>query len=193
MVILSLTLVGLIACGALWFGRVGLLRLARFPLHNSILAASGCAVQMLGFSFPPSRFAMLVLSAVLLLLFCWQNRRHAGMALIASGIALNMTVMLANGAVMPINPAALRQMSGVDVPAYTLIDGSKDQVLPDDAANLAWLGDRLLLPGPLSALAVWSIGDVVLILGIGRLLWYMMRGEHDDNLAYGSAATPSRT
>ena len=191
MVILPLTLILLVAVCTVRFGFAGLLRLAHLPLGGSWLAAFGCAAQLLGFSVPTYRFVMLVCSTILLLAFCWINRRYAGMWLVLIGIGLNMAVMLANGATMPINPAALREMTDIDLPAYSLIEGSKDQVLPDELATLSWLGDRLLLPGPLASLAVWSLGDVVLIVGVARLLWHVMKGKNDDRTSYGTAtATP---
>lgn len=191
MIILPITLMLLAVVCTLRFGFAGLLRLAHLPLQGGWLAVAGCAAQLLGFSVPAYRFVMLVFSTILLLAFCWINRRSAGMRLVTIGIGLNMAVMLANGAVMPVNPAALREMTGIDLPAYSLIEGSKDQVLPDELAALSWLGDRLLLPGPLAALAVWSIGDVVLIIGVARLLWHVMKGENDDRTSYGTAtATP---
>jgi hypothetical protein len=191
MIILPLTLILLVVILALRFGSAGLLRLADLPLRGSWLAALGCAVQIIGFSMPTYRFVMLVCSAILLLTFCWINRRYAGMRIVATGIGLNMAVMLANGATMPVNPAALREMTNIDLPAYSVIEGSKDQVLPDELATWSWLGDRLLLPGPFAALAVWSIGDVVLIIGVARLLWHVMKGKNDDRTSYGTAtATP---
>jgi hypothetical protein len=190
-VILALTLILLIVAYTMCFGFAGLLRLAHLPLRGGWLAALGCAVQFLGFSMSDYRFVMFVFSTILLLAFCWRNRQYAGMWLVATGIALNMAVMLANGATMPVNPASLREMTNIDLPAYSLIEGSKDQVLPDELASLPWLGDRLLLPGPFASLAVWSIGDVMLIIGVARLLWLVMKGKPDDRTSYGTAtATP---
>lgn len=191
MIILPITLLLLVALCTARFGRAGLLRLADLPLRGSWLAVFGCAVQVLGFSIPTYRFSMLVLSTVLLIAFGWINRHHAGMRLVSIGIGLNMAVMLANGATMPVNPSALRAMTNIDMPAYSLIEGSKDRVLPDEYATWAWLGDRLLLPGPLAALAVWSVGDVVLIVGVARLLWYVMKGNNDDRTTYGTATATS--
>ncbi len=172
-------------------GGLDLVRLANLPVRGRWLAVAGFVAQLVGFSVPTYRFALLVLSTALLLAFCWRNRHIVGMGIVALGIALNMAVMLANGAMMPIHPTALREMSGVDMPAFSVIDGSKDRVLPDEHAALPWLGDRLLLPGPLAFIAVWSVGDVVLLIGVARVLWYLMKGHSDDRTTYGSAKAAS--
>jgi hypothetical protein len=126
----------------------------------------------------------------LLLGFCWLNRTISGFWLVTLGISLNMLVMFANSGHMPISPAAFQRMSGLDVPSGTLLLFSKDRVLEDAAAMLPWLGDRLLLPGPLAGVAVWSVGDLLLLTGTGQLLWVTMKGTgHDQsNLRRGTTS-----
>ena len=90
---------------------------------------------------------------------------------------------------MPINTVTLARMGKSEMLPGTSLLVSKGSVLNDDVASLAWLGDRLLLPGPLARLAAWSIGDVLLLVGVGRLLWHTMKGtDHDEHTLWQSAA-----
>jgi hypothetical protein len=123
------------------------------------------------------RLEWLIVTAGLLAGFCWLNRRQPGLSLIAIGIFLNFLVMGINGGTMPVNRTALEYKSQMQIPSGSEPLFTKARVVDDDAAKLAWLGDRFLLPGPLAHLAVWSIGDGFLIAGIAWLLWSTMKGK----------------
>jgi len=47
---------------------------------------------------------VLPLSLVILLLFVWSNRRNQGFWLLGIGLLLNLSVIVANGGLMPISP-----------------------------------------------------------------------------------------
>jgi hypothetical protein len=177
------------------FGRAGLRNLARFSPRGSALAAGAGFVQIANVITQQHRLALLVLTAALLILFCWMNRRLAGMGLATSGILLNLLVMGANNGTMPISPAMVARMSSFETRPGMELTRSKDRVLDDSAARFHLLGDRLSLPGPLARLAAWSIGDMLLLAGIARLLWRIMKGYDDDKrtLAEGAAAPGTRT
>jgi hypothetical protein len=189
MIILPLALGLMLAFLAWRFGRSGLARLATLRLRGGVLALLACLAQLTSVLTHQRRLELLLVSAALLAGFCWLNRRQAGITLATLGITLNMAVMAANGGTMPISPEALARMSDIRVESGTALRFSKDIVLTDGEAALAWLGDRLSLPGPLARLAVWSIGDVLLLVGVGRLLWHTMKGPaHDDEHALRGAA-----
>jgi hypothetical protein len=165
------------------FGRVGIVRLTRLQLVGGRWALLAGLAQI-GSMVTRQYYLELALgTALLLAMFCWQNRHQAGFRLIPLGITLNMLVIAANGGVMPISPSTIEQVSGVRITAGTTLHFSKDRVLNDDQAMLPWLSDRLLLPGPLARLAAWSIGDLLLLLGVGQLLQHTMKGQgyHDGN------------
>src|SRR5579859_4628334 len=126
-------------------------------------------------------------SACFLLLFFWLNRYLRGMLLTLLGSLLNLIAMASNGGSMPLSAAAYARMSGAQV-TNSYILWSKDVIT--DHAVLAWLGDRFVLPVPLSHLAVWSIGDMLLVAGITYMLWSRMKGTQHDR--YGIRAAVPR-
>lgn len=176
MIIIPLTLGAMLLVISLRFGWAGLQRLLTQPLRGGILAVLACMAQVLSVVTHRERFGFLIVTAVLLAMFCWLNRRRAGLWLIAAGITLNMLVMAANGGTMPINSQTLARMSSITASHGDELSRSKDRVLDDSHAVLPLLGDRLLLPGPFARLAAWSIGDVLLLSGVARLLWQTMKG-----------------
>ncbi len=190
MIILPLTLSVMLLILACRFGRPGLVRLATLRLRGGPLALLACLAQLPSIVMQEHRLFWLLVSATLLIIFCWLNRRRTGLMLAALGIVLNMVVMAANGGTMPINAATLAYLSGHEVSAGTSLPISKNRVLNDDVAALAWLGDRLLLPGPLAWLAAWSIGDVLLLVGVGQLLWHTMKGTDHAERTLWQGATP---
>lgn len=190
MIILPLTLGSMLLLLMGRFGSAGLLRLTTLHFRGGILALIACLAQAASVLAQSQRMLLLIVTAGLLLRFCWLNRTTPGFWLVTVGIVLNLLVMFANSAHMPISPEAFRRMSGIDVASGTALTFSKDRVMVDAAAVLPWLGDRLLLPGPLARVAVWSIGDLLLLTGTGQLLWMTMKGtDHDQsNLRRGTAS-----
>jgi hypothetical protein len=186
---LGIMLVGLVCR----FGRAGLRRLAHCSFRGGILAFGACLAQLTSVLTHQWRFELLLVTAALLAIFCWLNRRHVGLPLVAAGIALNLLVMGANGGTMPVSPTTLASMSNVSAKPGTVVHWTKDRVLEDDQARLPWLGDRLLLPGYLRYLAAWSIGDVLILTGIGLLLWHTMKGCDDDERTFWREAAPPGT
>lgn len=176
MIALPLTLGAMVLLLVGRFGSAGLLRLTTLQFRGGSLALIACLLQVASVLSHSHRLVILAMTMVVLLIFCWLNRARAGFWLVTLGITLNLLVMIANNGDMPIRPAAFQHMSGLDVPSGTKLLYSKDRVLEDAAAVLPWLGDRLLLPGPLARVAVWSIGDLLLLIGTGRLLWVTMKG-----------------
>lgn len=190
MIVLPLTLGAMVLLFTGRFGSTGLLRLTSLQFRGGLLALIASLVQIVSVLAQNHRLAMLIVTTLLLLGFCWLNRTVAGFWLVTLGITLNLLVMFANSGHMPISPAAFQQMSGHDVSAGTSLLFSKDRVVEDAAAALPWLGDRLLLPGPLARVAVWSVGDLLLLLGTGQLLWVTMKGTGNAqfNLRRGTAS-----
>jgi uncharacterized protein DUF5317 len=119
--------------------------------------------------------AILVASNALVAVFIAANRRLPGILLAGLGLALNLLVITANGA-MPVSDSAA-EMAGIEgVP----VDAGlfKHEHLDDDTI-LPWIGDVIGIP---VAKEVVSLGDVVLALGIARLIYYQTtsnrRGRH---------------
>lgn len=120
--------------------------------------------------------AVCLLASLLIFLgFAWVNRGLPGMSILLIGLALNLTVMAANGGFMPISP----QIAGQLVPDGALLDfqsgdqfGVKDIYLPPLETRFEWLADRFLTPAWFSYRAAFSLGDVFIAIGaFGLLAW----------------------
>jgi hypothetical protein len=99
----------------------------------------------------------------------WQIELVRGIWLIAIGSALNLVVIAANGARMPVAPELAGNLFGSGpIGQYTLIAAE---------TNLGWLADWIALPGPLGSLVpeAYSPGDVVVAVGIAVIVAVAMR------------------
>lgn len=109
----------------------------------------------------------------------WQVELVRGIWLIAIGSVLNLVVIAANGARMPVAPGLAGSLvhSG-HLGQYTLITGD---------TNLSWLADWIALPGLQRVLAeAYSPGDLIVALGIAAVVALAMRSQT------GSAETRPR-
>jgi hypothetical protein len=91
--------------------------------------------------------------------FLAANRRIPGIWLLALGASLNLVVIVANGGVMPADPDALR-LAGWPV---TSSDFENSTALADP--RLAFLGDVFAIPEAVPLANVFSIGDVLIVIG----------------------------
>ena len=173
MIAIPLALGGILVCLGMLTGVRGFTRLALLRLRQPALPLIACIVQVPNVLAQEKQTGWLVLSVALLGSFCWSNRHLPGMWLIIVGWALNAAVMAVNGGAMPVAPAALSQVYGAAVEQNAPIFWWKSQIMHDNGASLFWLGDRLVVPG----LAAWSVGDVCLLVGVGRLLHATMTRE----------------
>lgn len=193
MFLLYALLLGLVA-GLLFGGRPG--RLAEMRLRWTSLIIAGMVIQGLLYSEPVSeRVAQLgpevgptvyVTSMVMVLAAVVRNVRVPGLALVAIGAAANLAAIVANGGYMPASPAAL----GSHVP-----DGggySNSVVLSDPA--LAPLTDIFALPDWLPGGNVFSIGDVLIGLGIAAAIVVQMRRRSaaDERPSMTGPTSPAR-
>lgn len=116
-----------------------------------------------------SGLAVLLASNALVALFLGVNLRLPGIPLAAIGMALNVVVIAANGA-MPVSQRAL-EVAGYEGRVTDF--GAKHELL-DAETKVPWLADVIPVP---YARAIISLGDVVLGLGIARLTYRRTRGE----------------
>jgi hypothetical protein len=98
------------------------------------------------------------------LAFLWANRRTPGVLVVGAGAGLNGGTIALNGGVLPASPAAVAA-AGLDHGAG--FDNSA--VVPD--AVLPWLGDVLAWPAPLPLANTFSVGDVLIVLGVVVAAW----------------------
>ena len=115
--------------------------------------------------------ALMVLSHLLLVPFLLRNFRYVGMRLILLGLALNLTVMLANGGLMPVTAAGVNAVGRHDPAELTTgahIAGSKDALLDPADVRLPQLSDAIVLPLPRPYTRVISLGDI--FIGAGMVI-----------------------
>lgn len=112
-------------------------------------------------------------SLILFLIFVWKNRFISGMPILLVGLVLNLAVMAFNGGWMPVSPQTASQLIGKNVLQFMSLGsrfGQKDILLLSQNTNLEILADRFLLPSWFPYHAAFSLGDVLIGLGIFWLL-----------------------
>jgi hypothetical protein len=143
--------------------------LADLPLRRPGLAVAAIVLQILIISVIPGghqsfHTTVHMLSYVLLGAFAFCNRHIAGVAIAALGGLLNFVAIAANGGVMPANPDTLASFQGAD----TQGEFANSQIL--EHPKLLFLGDSIPTPSSLPIHTVFSIGDLVLMLGVAVLV-----------------------
>jgi hypothetical protein len=114
--------------------------------------------------------AVLLGSNAIVALFLAVNWRLAGIAVAALGMALNVVVIAANGA-MPVSQRALDK-AGYEGNVGDL--DRKHEILDADT-KLPWLADVIPVP---YLRTIISLGDIVLAIGIGQLVYSRTRDAH---------------
>ncbi|MCD6290217.1 MAG: DUF5317 domain-containing protein [Anaerolineae bacterium] len=126
-----------------------------------------------------SRALVMMVSYVMLLLFLWRNRRLPGVKLIGVGLLANFAVMVANGGYMPITAEMLRQGGyahlALDEAPGARVRNTKDILLPREKTALWWLSDIFVVPPPAPVTGVFSVGDVLVAMGVFWFLYVHMR------------------
>ena len=142
-------------------------RLSRLKFQMLWLLLLGLAIQIVleVVKFPADRienlgFAILLVSYVAILSFCFVNRSVRGMTLIAIGVALNVLVIALNQGMPTKDDVHERNGREVHVPIEQTV---KHRPQEDDDL-LVFLGDVITAPGFPNQ--QFSIGDIVMALGI---------------------------
>ena len=148
-------------------------RLADFRLRWAPLAVTGLLVQVALFADPISAAvagwapAIYVGSTAAVLAAVVRDIRLPGMALIAVGAGSNLAAIVANGGYMPASPAALASV-------VELTSGYSNSIVVRDPA-LAPLTDLFALPASFPLANVFSIGDVLIGIGVAATIVLAMR------------------
>ena len=145
------------------------LALLAFALQWPLLQAPAGPVQRIGI-----QQALFLSSHVLLLAFVWRNRRLPGIQIVGLGVVCNLLVIAANGGFMPITPETLVQINPGSTLAQWPIGAhyghSKDIILLREEARLWVLSDVLVIPPPFPRPTAFSLGDLLIAIGIIVLL-----------------------
>jgi hypothetical protein len=95
----------------------------------------------------------------------WHASRLRGALIVAVGAALNLLVVIANGARMPVAPALAGHLADRGHIGQYVVMGP--------GTNLGWLGDWIGVAGPLGG--AYSPGDVVIAIGIAAVAFFGTR------------------
>lgn len=181
-----------IAAGYLRGGSIK--NLTQTPLVCNGLAFSAFALQIIIFSdlfpikvLPPALIIFFhILSYILLIAFIFLNRRNHSLLIIGSGICLNGLVILLNGGYMPTHPEKLSNTS-MNRFVAPLQEGNAvhNSISIDQNTLLPWLGDIFSLPSWLPLSNVFSIGDILIGMGIFLYFFIHMKPslvQHNDHV-----------
>jgi hypothetical protein len=168
--------------------------LAALDFQWAWLAIGGFAVQIALFAGPVSDRvgdlgpAIYVGSTAAVLAAVLRNLRVAGLPIVALGAASNLLAIVANGGYMPASPSAAAAAGRAAASTY-----SNSAIV--DAAVLAPLTDIFALPRWLPFSNVFSIGDVLIAIGIAAAIALAMRSgsRGDEAGAPGNLTHPRPT
>jgi hypothetical protein len=184
MFILYSLVIGL-AVGLAIGGRASGLTDLTFRWRWAVLA--GIVTQVLLFSTPLNKVVgplgppIYVGSTALVLAAILVNWRVTGMPLIALGAVSNLTAIVANRGFMPADPGAMASLG------QTISDAYSNSVIVRDPA-LRPLTDIFALPGWLPFANVYSIGDVLIGIGVVIVIVTAMRAASSPARAGGDPA-----
>jgi hypothetical protein len=177
-----------IIVGFLLRGRIeGLLEL---KFRWAWLAVGGLLVQVVLFTELGDRLAgdlapaIYVASTVAVLAALLRNVRLAGLPIAALGSVLNLAAILSNGGAMPADLGALR-LAGFDGPG----DHTNSVVLAEPV--LRPLTDIFAVPAGIPLANVFSIGDVLIAVGVAWAIAAAMRRPASASSAQSVSADPA--
>lgn len=149
-------------------GRLGALVEVRLRHVWAIFAALGLEIAAMELPGLPEglRAALMLVAYPVGAVFLTANWHLPGMPLVALGAALNLLAIAVNAGVMPASPSAL---AGAGLPVHQ--PGFQNSTaLPDP--RLAFLGDVFYIPASWPLSNVFSVGDLLIALG---MIWALHR------------------
>ena len=162
-------------------------RLGTLDLHWRWLALGGLAVQValfwpgIGDQLGGLAPIVYVLSTLAVAVFVLRNIALPGLPLVALGATCNLAAIVANGGYMPASPSALAAIGKSLGDAY-----SNSRLVGEPA--LAPLTDIFYLPRPIPFANVFSVGDVLIALGVAITVAASMRISAASDAAHGREA-----
>jgi lipoprotein signal peptidase len=143
-------------------------RLASLRLRHTWLVWLALLTQVVVISLLPDldglSLAAHLSTYVLAMVFVLLNTRTAGTWLVAAGGVGNLIAIAANGGTMPADPDALRASGWSPAPGHF----ANSNVVAHP--RVAWLGDVFHTPSWLLVHSVFSVGDVVIVVGVAVFL-----------------------
>jgi hypothetical protein len=164
-------------------GRMPALVDRRWRLAWLAFVALGLQVVVIETDVGPAAPVLHVLTYVLAGVFLWANRRVAGLWVLSLGAACNGVTIALNGGVLPASPGA-EAAAGFDPDVEFLNSGPvEDPVLP-------WLGDVFAWPAPMPLANTFSVGDILIVVGVLLLAW---RGSRRLGAPHPAPEEPAQT
>jgi hypothetical protein len=163
-----------IVIGYLLGGRLD--RLASLTIRGWPIALAGLLVQIVLFTDLGSTIAgdaapsIYLLSTAAVLVVVLLNLRVPGLALVAVGALSNLAAIVANGGRMPADPDALASLGD------EIGDGYSNSIILADPA-LRPLTDIFAMPAWMPFANIFSIGDVLIAIGVAVAIAAAMRGR----------------
>jgi hypothetical protein len=154
-----------------WAGGGDLRLLSTLEVRAKAAILGALALQVGIITIAPTAFPEWVASVLhlgsygLAVVFLWCNRRLPALWIATAGGALNLLAITANGGEMPASSAALRS-SGLAAKAKSGFTNSGNVA----HARLAFLGDIFSVPKGVPFANVFSVGDIVLLIGAAAML-----------------------
>lgn len=164
-----------------------LANLARLELRGVGFVLAALILQLLIFPLPGFEGPMIpfgtaffhLLSYALLVGFVILNRREWGIVLMGGGMFLNVLVIAANGGYMPTYPELLERVGRSKAAEKLVAEGFYGNNVcigcEGLSTRLRFLGDILAVPAWVPGANVFSVGDLLLALGLVLLLQAKMR------------------
>jgi hypothetical protein len=187
-----------IALGWLRGGRLGNLRHVRLEAAWVVLPAA--LFQLLVITDPwklwrsPDVAGMLLMiSYAPFVFFLVRNLQVPGLTVAAIGLALNLTVMLANGGLMPVSPESQRSAGHPESRVIVVGErttAGKGIILPAEQTRLAFLSDTIVLP-PVPRPMIVSVGDLITLGGLAFGVQSAMRRRVEQPIDGGPNVVPA--
>jgi hypothetical protein len=182
MILVAAVLIGLTA-GLLraWIGK----RPYRvFELKLPVLVLLAFLPQFFAFYLPKTRTILpgnlvsilLISSLIILLIFSLLNIRKISFWPISVGFSLNFLVILLNGGFMPISPETVQKLIPNSEGTWEIgqrLGYGKDIVLLSEMTHLQFLSDRFMLPDWINYPVAFSLGDILIALGVVWMFWML--------------------
>lgn len=181
MILLVAVVVGLIAgaCRA-WIGKRSY---RAYELKFPGLVLLAFIPQFFAFFLPATRTQfsdqlvsiLFVSSLIILFIFSLFNILKISFWPISLGFFLNTLVIILNNGWMPITPEVVQKVNPNALQGSWSVGQrlgySKDIVLTPEITRLWFLSDRFTLPGWMKYQVAFSLGDILIALGVVWLLW----------------------
>lgn len=145
--------------------------LAAFLLQSAV----SLAIQWGSVALVPYVPYLYLFSFLLLLAAVWMNRDKPELLVMGAGVLANFIAIAANGGKMPVSAEAVLRLGGPG--ALRRMEAGTDlfHQLAGSSTRFAFLGDWLTLPPPYPRTIVFSVGDVLLGVGLVFLIQRAMK------------------